>query len=91
MATNGNEKQKPDVLYKVVETNERVANTEPELITRWRWRAKRRWQKLEAFRRVPFYRYEIHRRSDGKWEIVAMQNYAEPIHGAESTSEEGIS
>ena len=74
------------MLYRTIATDERVAGVEPEIVTRWLWRAKRRMKRLESFRRVDFYRYEIHQRTDGKWEVVAMQNIAEPIHANNSQS-----
>lgn len=61
--------------YRVVETNARVANIEPALVTRLHWRAKRAWRKENEHRLVPFYRWEI-LKEDGKWKVVAMQNEA---------------
>lgn len=57
-----------------VETANRVVDVEPDLITRWRWRAERRCRRLNAERRVPFYRWEVHDWLDGRWAVVAMQN-----------------
>jgi hypothetical protein len=64
--------------YKTVETNERVVGVDTELVTRFRWRADRRCQRMNAERLVDFYRYEV-RPVGKKWEVVAMQNRVEPI------------
>lgn len=61
--------------YRVVETNKRVANIKPALVTRFWWRAERAWHKENKRRKVPFYRWEI-LKEDGKWKVVAMQNEA---------------
>jgi hypothetical protein len=60
---------------RVVETDERVGDGRPELITRFSWRALRRCRKLNEQRSVKFYRYEV-QHVNGKWEVVAMQNVA---------------
>jgi hypothetical protein len=73
--------------YRTIPTNDRVVGVDPELITRFRWRAHRRCRKLNQRRLVDFYRYEV-RPLGKKWEVVAMQNRAEPISGTESTSEQ---
>jgi hypothetical protein len=65
------------MLYKTVETDERVG-VDAELTTRFRWRANRLCRQLNAQRVVDFYRFEVHPVGD-KWEVVAMQNRAEPI------------
>ena len=64
--------------YRTVETNERVVGIGPELVTRFRRRADRRCLRLNAERLVDFYRYEV-RPLGKKWEVVAMQNRAEPL------------
>ena len=60
---------------KVVETNQKVGNGEPELITRFRWRARKRCKKLNKQREVNWYRFEVFSHK-GKWEVMAMQNIA---------------
>jgi hypothetical protein len=61
--------------YGLIETNERVHGLEPDLLTRFRWRADRRARKLDAQRSFPFYRHEV-QRLDGRWAVVVMQNVA---------------
>lgn len=73
-------------LYRTVETNERVVGVDPELVTRFHWRAVRKCRKANLGRVVDFYRYEVHPLGK-KWEVVAMQNRAEPVRGTETTSE----
>jgi hypothetical protein len=63
--------------YRVAETDEKVLS-EPELVTRFRWRAERRRRALEAARTVPSYRYEV-LREDGRYAVYAMQNVLEKI------------
>ena len=68
--------------YRTVETNERVAGMQPELITRYHRRAVRRCKKLNQRRLnlgVDFYRYEVRPALGARWEVVAMQNVAEPV------------
>ena len=60
--------------YEVEELNQRVENVEPEMLTRFKWRADRRCKKLNSLRRVYFYRYEVHDWLDGRWAVLAMQN-----------------
>jgi hypothetical protein len=81
------------VIFRTVETDERVPG-EPELVTRFRWRAERRRRRLQSFVRFPFYRWEIvpwhngdvartmPRPSGCRWAVVAMQNVAEPVKEA---------
>lgn len=70
--------------YTICETNRRVIGVKPELVTRFRWRADRRCRKLNAERRVDFYRYEVQRWGRARaglprrWAVVAMQNVAVP-------------
>jgi hypothetical protein len=66
------------MLYKTVPTNEPVVGIGPELVTRFHWRAKRRCRIRNEQKLVDFYRYEIFPLGK-KWEVVAMQNRAEPI------------
>lgn len=61
---------------RTVETNERVAAIEPDLVTRFRGRAERRRRKLNAQRLFPSYRWEIEHTPNGRWAVVAMQNRA---------------
>jgi hypothetical protein len=63
--------------YGIRETDERVEGLEPDLVTRFRWRAEQRARKLNERRLVPFYRHEV-RRLNGRWAVVAMQNVAVP-------------
>lgn len=73
--------------YKIIETDQQVENTEPEFVSRFRWRAERRCLDLNRGRRVAFYRYEVHRIHDhrkGKqtrwrWGVLVMQNKVEPL------------
>lgn len=65
--------------YQIEETNDRVINVDPELITRFKWRAERRCAKMNKLRTVPFYRYEVHDWLDGRWAVLAMQNRLVPI------------
>ena len=65
------------VSYTIIETNQRV-DTDPDLVTRFRWRADRRCRKLNANLRVPFYRWEVEARREGGWAVVAMQNVGKP-------------
>jgi len=64
--------------YAVDQTNDRVKAIEPDLVTRFRWRAERRRSKLNAQRMVPFYRWEIVPQS-GRWAVVAFQNVTRPL------------
>jgi hypothetical protein len=64
--------------YETEETKQRVPNVEPDLLTRFRWRADRRCRRLNANRRLPFYRWEVCGWWDGRWAVVAMQNVAVP-------------
>lgn len=73
----------PDWIERIEETGERVGA--PELVTRFRWRAERRRRRLEATRRVPFYRWEVVRERvkvscvyADRWAVVAMQNRIAP-------------
>jgi hypothetical protein len=67
-----------DFMPGVRETGERVQGIEPDLTTRFRWRAERRARKLnEGWRIVPSYRWEA-MHADGRWHVVAMQNVAVP-------------
>jgi hypothetical protein len=61
--------------YVTEETSERVARIEPELTTRFAWRAERTCNRANARRLVPFYRWEIIR-EDARWKVVAFQNRA---------------
>ena len=61
--------------FLIEETDARVGDGRPELVTRFWGRAERRARKLNALRVVPFYRYEIVR-ENGRWAVVAMQNVA---------------
>lgn len=61
-----------------VETNERVAAIESDLITRFRSRAERRKGKLNAQRLAPFYRWEVVC-EDERWAVIAMQNVAKAV------------
>jgi hypothetical protein len=65
--------------YKTVETNQRVKNIDPDLITRFRWRADRRASKLNSFVKFPSYRWEVVDWLDGRWAVVALQNIAVPV------------
>jgi hypothetical protein len=61
----------------IVETTDLVANVAPALVTRLRWRARRRAAKLNARRTLLSYRYEVVH--DGrKYSVVAFQNVAFP-------------
>lgn len=60
--------------YDVVELNQRVPNIEPDLLTRFKWRAERRCRKLNTQRAINTYRWEICDWLDGRWAVVAMQN-----------------
>lgn len=64
--------------YEVAKTDARVAGIAPDLRTRFRGRADRRAAKLNARRRVPFYRWEV-ARERGRWVVVALQNIARPL------------
>lgn len=66
-------------MYKTEETQQRVPNVGPDLLTRFHWRAERRCRKLNANLRVPFYRWEVCDWLDGRWAVVAMQNVAKEI------------
>lgn len=61
--------------YGVVETDERVGDGKPELVTRFAWRALRRRDRLNAQRVFPSYRYEVEH-EHGRWIVVAKQNVA---------------
>jgi hypothetical protein len=63
--------------WEVIETDERVPGFEPDLSTRFRWRARRRMQKLNARRIFPTYRWGVVRDS-GRYHVVAFQNVARP-------------
>jgi hypothetical protein len=65
--------------YVTRETSHRVVGQQPDLVTRFRWRADRRCAKLNADVRVPFYRWEVCEWHDGRWAVVAMQNVAVPL------------
>lgn len=65
--------------YTVVETNLAVDSIEPDLVTRFRWRADRRCRKLNAAKLVVFYRWEVVPSNDGRWMVVAFQNIAWPL------------
>jgi hypothetical protein len=65
--------------YKVEELNQRVPNVEPELITRFKWRAERRCRKRNELKAVPFYRYEVCDWLNGRWAVVVMQNQLVPV------------
>ena len=60
--------------YKIKELNRRVPNVDPDMLTRFKWRAERRCRKQNKYRRVPFYRYEVHDWLDGRWAVLVMQN-----------------
>ncbi|HYT40938.1 MAG TPA: hypothetical protein VEP90_01210 [Methylomirabilota bacterium] len=62
----------------IQETNKRVPDVEPALLTRFRWRADRECKRLNANRILPFYRWEVCDWLDGRWAVVAMQNVAVP-------------
>lgn len=64
--------------YRTVQTNDRVANTPPSLITRFRWRADRRCRNLNANLDLPFYRWGV-RPLGRRFAVVALQNRAEKI------------
>jgi len=61
-----------------ITTSQRVPNADPDLITRFKFRAERRCRNLNSELRVPFYRWEVHDWLDGRWAVVAMQNVAIP-------------
>lgn len=63
--------------YHTVELNQRVIGIKPEIF-RWKWRAERRCQKLNATRLIDTYRHEVHDWLDGRWAVVAMQNQLVP-------------
>jgi hypothetical protein len=65
--------------YVIVKLNQRLPNVDPDLITRFKWRAERRCRKRNAEREVPTYRFEVCDWLDGRWAVVAMQNQAQPI------------
>ena len=62
--------------YKVVQTDDVVG--EPAIVTRFKWRAFKRCDKMNAMLLnlglPPTFRWEVERREDGKWTVVAMQN-----------------
>jgi hypothetical protein len=64
--------------YHVEKTNERVQNVEPELITRFKWRADKRCKKMNKLLAVPFYRYEVCPWFKARWAVQAMQNRLVP-------------
>jgi hypothetical protein len=59
-------------MIRVVETNERVGDGKPDLVTRFRRRAERFAQKRNAERIFPSYRYEVVR--EAPLVVYAMQN-----------------
>jgi len=63
--------------YEIRQTRERVAGVEPAFVTRFFWRAQRRCNDLNRLRMMRFYRFEVHK-VGRKYEVVAMQNVAEP-------------
>ena len=65
--------------YEVVELNQRVPNVDPELLTRFKWRADRRCRKRNSKRLTPSYRFEVCDWLDGRWAVVAMQNQLQPV------------
>jgi hypothetical protein len=64
--------------YTVEKTGQRVVGQRADLVTRFRWRADRRCRKLNADKRVPFYRWEVIEWHEKRWAVVAMQNVAVP-------------
>jgi hypothetical protein len=66
--------------YRTEKTNQRVPNVGPALVTRFRGRAERRCRRLNARRRVEFYRWEVVALDPmPRWAVVAMQNMAVPM------------
>ncbi len=66
-------------LVTYTQLNQRVEFIEPSLITRFKWRADRRCEYLNAQLKVPYYRWEVHDWLDGRWAVLAMQNKAQSI------------
>jgi hypothetical protein len=64
--------------YVTQKTNHRVVGQQPDLVTRFRWRADRRCAKLNRELRVPFYRWEVLDWREKRYAVVAMQNVAVP-------------
>jgi hypothetical protein len=58
--------------YEIQETDDFVTG-DIELETRFFFRADRYAARLNRYRRVPFYRYEVFR-ENRRWVVVAMQN-----------------
>jgi hypothetical protein len=65
--------------YETVEIDQRVPNVDPDLITRFKWRAERRCRKRNSERTIDSYRFEVCDWLDGRWAVVAMQNQLRPI------------
>lgn len=66
-------------LVTYTQLDQRVEDVEPNLITRFKWRADRRCDYLNSQLKTPFYRWEVHDWLDGKWAVLAMQNKANSI------------
>jgi len=64
--------------YRTEELNQRVVGVEPDMFTRFKWRAERRAEKLNSQRVIKSYRYEVVDWLNGKWAVVAMQNQLVP-------------
>jgi hypothetical protein len=77
--------------YGIERTNRRVVGQQPDLVTRFRWRADWRCEKLNAKLRVPFYRWEVVSfhggKRKGRWAVVAMQNVAVPLRAVSPDDE----
>ena len=63
--------------YVVEESDERVVNVEPALRSRFRWRAEGCARHMNKMRVFPSFRWEVVK-EEGRWAVVAYQNYARP-------------